>query len=116
MSGPGDHLSVNPDGINQDGRRIYEAADYTDQIVTHARTGRDALGVPWGEKGDYSKQMQEILGVAEIFLWELLRYIAIAQRQAADGTLQTARNFTNAEGVNVDVSGSFDPRTHGGRR
>ncbi|MEU3307485.1 hypothetical protein [Nocardiopsis sp. NPDC006832] len=116
MSAAGQGLSADPDGINQDGKRIYEAADYTDEIVNHALTGREPHGVPWGEEGDYSQKMQETLGKAEDILWELLPMIASAQRQAADGTLRTAGGFGNTEESNVDLSGAIDTPLPGGRR
>ena len=122
MSTSSQGLSANPDGISQDGKRIYEAADYTDEIVNHARTAREPHGVPWGEvsegadEDDYSRKMEETLGMAEAFLWELLPMIADAQRQAADGTLQTAGSFESAESSNFDLSGSVDAQLPGGRR
>lgn len=116
MSASGQGLSADPDGISQDGKRIYEAADYTDEIVEYARAAREPHGVPWGEEGDYSRKMQETLGMAESVLWELLPMIASAQRQAADGTLRTAGGFGDTETSNVDLSGSIDTKIPGGRR
>ncbi|MDE3721917.1 hypothetical protein PWG71_11005 [Nocardiopsis sp. N85] len=112
-----DRLSVDADGIGRDTRLIYEAADFTDEMVADARGAITSFEeVPWGVKGEYSKRMQETLGEAEKILWQLLDYVAVAQRQAADGAIRTARGFSSAEDLNVDVSGSFDPRTPGGRR
>lgn len=116
MTTPDQGLSADPDGISQDGKRIYEAADYTDEIVNHALTGREPHGVPWGEEGEYSQKMQDTLGMAESVLWQLLPMIASAQRQAADGTLQTAGSFENAESGNIDLSGAIDTPLPGGRR
>ncbi|MGW9553130.1 hypothetical protein ACWGSK_01385 [Nocardiopsis sp. NPDC055551] len=116
MTTSGQGLSADPDGIGQDGKRIYEAADYTDEIVNHALSDREPHGVPWGEEGEYSRKMQETLGMAESVLWQLLPMIASAQRQAADGTLQTAGSFDSAESGNFDLSGSIDVQLPGGRR
>ncbi|WDZ88577.1 hypothetical protein [Nocardiopsis sp. HUAS JQ3] len=117
MSAPHDRLSVDVDGIGRHNRLVYEAADFTDEMVAAARGAIMSLGeAPWGDEGEYSKRMQETLGEAEKILWQLLDYVAVAQRQAADGAVRTARGFSAAEDLNVDVSGSFDPRTHSGRR
>ncbi|MFD6100431.1 hypothetical protein ACFVWN_30705 [Nocardiopsis flavescens] len=116
MSVSRESLSVDADGISRDNRRVYEAADFTDEIVDHAHSARTSIEVPWGDRGDYSKRMQETLGEAEKILWQLLDYVAVAQRQAADGAIRTARGFSATEDVNIDTSGSFDPRTRGGRR
>ncbi|WP_047871846.1 hypothetical protein [Nocardiopsis sp. RV163] len=117
MSASHDRLSVDVDGIGRHNKLVYEAADFTDEVVSGARDVITSFEeAPWGVEGEYSKRMQETLGEAERILWQLLDYVAVAQRQAADGVVRTARGFSAAEDLNVDVSGSFDPRTHGGRR
>ncbi|MEU1900274.1 hypothetical protein ABZ512_18005 [Nocardiopsis dassonvillei] len=112
-----DRLSVDVDGIGRNNKLVYEAADFTDEMVADARDTIKSFGeAPWGVEGEYSKRMQETLGEAEKILWQLLDYVAVAQRQAADGAIRTARGFSATEDLNVDASGSFDPRTRGGRR
>ena len=116
MSEPGKGLSAFPEGIARDGAHIHDAADYTDELIAHARSAREPLGVPWGTKGEYAEQMQKSIGEAEETLYTLLDYIAVAQRQAADGTLRTASGFQGAEDANVDIAVNTGGDLPGGRR
>lgn len=119
MHNPGEGLSAFPEGISRDGSRIYEAADYTDELVNTARTAREELGVPWGESGDYAKEMEDILGPAEETLWQLLDLIAVAQRDTADSTIDMANGFHQAEEANHGLAAAADVGTkgiQGGRR
>lgn len=105
---PGQGLSAFPEGMTRDGSRIHDAADYTDELVAHTRTARESLGTPWGEKGEYAEQMQKAIGEAEETLYLLLDHIAVAQRQAADGTVRTASGFQGAEDANLDIVAGTD--------
>ncbi|MEU0491511.1 hypothetical protein ABZ249_19950 [Nocardiopsis sp. NPDC006139] len=113
MTAPGRGLSAFPEGIRRNGSRIYDAADYTDELIAHTRAAREPLGVPWGTKGEYAEQMQKNIGEAEEVLYTLLDLIAVAQRQAADGTLDMGGSFQGTEDANIDLGGTFTP---GGRR
>ncbi|ASU59008.1 MULTISPECIES: hypothetical protein [Nocardiopsis] len=117
MSASHGRLSVDVDGIGRHNKLVYEAADFTDEVVADARDAITSFEkAPWGDEGEYSKRMQETLGEAEKILWQLLDYVAVAQRQAADGVVRTVHGLSAADDINADVPSSFDPRTHGGRR
>lgn len=112
----GNGLSAFPEGMTRDGSRIHDAADYTDELVARTRAAREPLGVPWGTKGEYAEQMQKNIGVAEEFLYTLLHYIAVAQRQAADGTLRMSSGFQGTEDTNLDIAVNVGGDSAGGRR
>ncbi len=120
MSVSGKGLWAFPENIKRDGTRIYDAADYTDELVSYTRSGREQIeaacgGPPWGSKGEYAEQMQKNLGEAEEKLYMLLDYVAVAQRQAADGTFRSGDRLGGTEDLNNDISGNIMPGT-GGRR
>ncbi|MFL1376768.1 MULTISPECIES: hypothetical protein [unclassified Nocardiopsis] len=117
MPAEGENLSVFPEGMGRDGTRIHDAADYTDELVAYTRSAREPLGTPWGEKGEYAEQMQKLIGESEEYLYTLLDYIAVAQRQAADGTVGSAGSFQAAEDANTDIAGTVGGEgQQGGRR
>jgi hypothetical protein len=100
----GNHgLFANPDGMNQDGKRIFEAADYADEMVSDASAAREQHGVPWGENHSYSRQMQGSLGEAEMMLWELLPMLPLSLRQSAENALGTSGNLGMTEQGNIDM-------------
>lgn len=104
MSAENQGLFANPDGMNQDGKLIFEAADYADEMVKDASAAREPHGVPWGENHSYSKQMQSTLGEAEMLLWELLPMLPLSLRQSAENALGTSGKMINAEQGNIDLT------------
>ncbi|WP_159941008.1 MULTISPECIES: hypothetical protein [unclassified Nocardiopsis] len=118
-SEPGKGLSAFPEGMNRDGSRIHDAADYTDEINAWYTASRAAMGIPWGTKGEYAEQMAKIFVPLEENFRTYLDFLVRAQRDAADRTMRTAGNFGNAEEENVDISSRVHPGTgpgSGGRR
>ncbi|MFY7069704.1 hypothetical protein ACOQFV_27920 [Nocardiopsis changdeensis] len=99
-----DHLTVLPEDMARAGEDLREPGRLVREAFARLRTARQSLGAVWGSGDDISESLTKNLTPMIETLDEYGEALPTAFDQAADRTLQMARNYEVSEDYAFDVS------------
>ncbi|WP_017591948.1 hypothetical protein [Nocardiopsis potens] len=99
-----DHISIDTDAVAKDGAEMYQLADYVRDIKSRFSSSADALGRPWGEGDEIADSFKENYLPAKYGVERFFTALADAFQDTAEGTVETAKQFADADDYGKGLS------------